>query len=509
MIAMRARAFATTFLIVALISLAKMQMSSLAFANPYWHEPSPPPGQPESKWVYVQTITGNQSQTVDMFMPTQAHWRVSGSYVSSGVAGMTIYFGSQSDGSNSHSDVPGNFTWGVGLEHFGKEQVQGNVQIRIEASNILSYTLVAEYDNASVRPTFASSEAWVPKASPLTRYGQEVAEVNGKIYSMGGYRIGDVATSTNLQYDPVSDKWFEKKSMPGALAYFGTGVYQGEIYVIGGYMGSELAPTATNQVWAYNPQTDAWNQNITAMPTPRAGAQANTVDGKIYVIGGRNAAGFTNVNEAYDPTTNTWTAKTAILVPVSHYASTVVDGKIYVIGGLTRSPNGTQVSSGLNQIYDPKTDTWRIAASIPNTNVSFANAATTKSTFTPKKIYVISGNLTQIYDPANNRWTTGTPIPDPNSIGGFGEAVVVGVGDQLYSIGGVYIDSNLYSINAQYTPANDNQPSPSASPTANSTSTQPLAPSPTVPEFTPAVVFAFATMTCIIALVLSRRRCVK
>ena len=138
--------------------------------------------------------------------------------------------------------------------------------------------------------------------------------------------------------------------------------------------------------------------------------------------------------------------------------------------------------------------------------MSFASAATTTGTLSPKKIYVISGNLTQIYDPANNSWTTGTPIPDTNSIGGFGDAVVVGLNDHLYAIGGVYIVNGIiYSINGQYTPADDNQPAPSASPTANPTPTQQPSPSPTVPEFTPAAVLILATATCIIAMAFRKR----
>ncbi len=491
------------FALISLAVLLAASASSITTANPYWYPPSLPTGQAEPQWVYIQTITGNQSQTVDLFMPTQAHWRVSGNYVSTGAAELMIYFGSQSGGSKSDSDGIANMTWGVGLEHNGREQVQGNVEIKITATNVQNYTLVAEYDNASVTPTFTSEGAWEPKASPLTRYGQGVVAVNGKIYVFGGYRVVETATVNVLQYYPSLDKWFEKKPMPDTLAYFGTAVHENEIYVIGGCSGPESTGKVTRQVWTYNPLMDTWNQSRKSMPTARADAMANVVDGIIYVIGGRNSAGLTKANEAYNPTTDMWTQKAPMLVPVSDYASAVVDGKIYVIGGVTSSPNGTQVQSALNQIYDPETDTWKIGPSIPNANVSFASAATTTDTSVTKKIYVISGNLNQIYDPSSQRWTNGTPIPLNNSLGDFGGAEVVGLNDKLYAIGGVYMDYSMFSVTAQYTPADDIQPSESAPATST---TENATPSPTVPEFSPATVLALITATGLATAIATRRK---
>jgi hypothetical protein len=45
----------------------------------------------------------------------------------------------------------------------------------------------------------------------------------------------------------------------------------------------------------------------TPLPTPRDGAFAGAIGGKIYVAGGANNSGVLNVNEIYDTITNTWT----------------------------------------------------------------------------------------------------------------------------------------------------------------------------------------------------------
>jgi N-acetylneuraminic acid mutarotase len=191
------------------------------------------------------------------------------------------------------------------------------------------------------------------------------------------------------------------------------------------------------------------------MPTARAGIEANIVDGKIYVIGGRNSdAGVINVTEVYDPATDTWATKTPIPTPVSSYASAVVDDKIYIIGGWTQTANSTFVSRvGLNQIYDPKTDTWSSGTPIPISNG--ANAGATSGVMAPKRIYVIGGGLNQIYDPANDSWTVGTPIPKSDRrLENFDDVIIAVLDDQLYAMGGIYWgeDGNTRSVNEQYTP---------------------------------------------------------
>ena len=71
------------------------------------------------------------------------------------------------------------------------------------------------------------------------------------------------------------------------------------------------------------------------MSAGRGSVGAAAVDGKIYVIGGRDPTGKTvNTNSAYDPATNTWKDGLAPLPKArDHLAIGVLDGKIYVAGG--------------------------------------------------------------------------------------------------------------------------------------------------------------------------------
>lgn len=319
-------------------------------------------------------------------------------------------------------------------------------------------------------------DTWVIK-TPMgaARTALEVAAVNGRIYAIGGSAPGGDTTDTNQVYDIATDTWTSKTPMPGLRADFGAAVYEDEIYVMGGKW--FVAGGVLDSVWVYDPDANVWASKA-SMPTARMGVQANLADGKIYVIGGQlddkvivNSTlinKMTDVNEAYDPSTETWTARTPVPTPVCYYASAVSGGKIYVIGGYTYTANSTFYTPvNLNQIYDPQTDSWSLGAPIPQSVL--ANAAATTGVMAPIRIYVIGEGLNQVYDPQTDTWTVGAPMPDEaERLKNFGSASVVADDDLLYIIGGVYEGDNnqLRSSNFLYTPIGYGTPDmPSPSPT--------------------------------------------
>lgn len=334
----------------------------------------------------------------------------------------------------------------------------------------------------AVKPSVASGDSWVAK-TPMgaTKTGFGVAVFNDTIYVLGGHPFGSskVTIDQTSAYDLKTDEWKSRQHMPGLLAWFGTAVYQNEIYVIGGAW-FIADSSGTNQVWVYNPQANNWTTKA-SMPTARCEIQANVVDEKIYVIGGRGTdGGVVAVNEVYDPVADMWSTKTSIPTPVTSYTSAVVDGKIYVISGYTPVANTTFKSRvNLNQIYDPKTDTWSLGTPLPNNQTSISAGATT-GVMASKRIYVMGDGLNQIYDPSNDSWTDGTPIPNSaHRMPNFDDAEIAVVNDQLYALGGVYENNGeYYSVNEQYTPVGYGTPDPS-------TPTPSLVPEDQIPESFP------------------------
>ena len=357
----------------------------------------------------------------------------------------------------------------------------------------------------------AQEDSWLSKAPiPTQRYGLKATSVNDKIFAIGGILLHgplNIRSEANEEYDPVMDIWVSKTPLPTPRANFGIAVCQNRIYCIGGSTYSYesvvrvIELSGVNEV--YDPKTDTW-ENKTSMPTPRDDLDANIVNGKIYLIGGMTNEQTSNLNEVYDPQTDTWTTRSPLPTPVSIYASAVIEEKIYVIGGLLNR-NGP---SYLTQIYNPITDSWSLGSSVPSNPEGYypGGAGVTLGVFAPRRIYVFGGsesglfgrslNTTLVYDPEKDAWSHGAQMITGRS--GIG---VASVKDVFYTVGGVINWGGYTGVNEQYIPleyVDSILPDPSDTPPLLSPSIEPTpTPSPE-PEFpTTIAVASIATITLI------------
>jgi N-acetylneuraminic acid mutarotase len=320
-----------------------------------------------------------------------------------------------------------------------------------------------------VKPVFSSAtiaeDTWSAKA-PMhqARAGLGVAAVNGKIYAIGGttasgpyppdaYAGGFVGT--NEEYDPETDTWTYRASMPTPRAYFAIAAYKNKIYCIGGAVGFSVdertgfysyIASGANEV--YDTVTDTWETKA-SLPDEGGKFQAHVVNGKIYVMRG-------SYSYVYDPTRDSWvpTERMPPPYPESSLVSAVVDDKIIVTGEFS---TGLGSSEQKILIYDTKNASWSEGTSGPTVVVEGAAAATT-GVKAPQKVYVLGLKVdalyptvvNQVYDPKADAWATATVMPTNRS--DFG---VVVVNDILYAIGG-YRRSSSYvtpvSVNERYTP---------------------------------------------------------
>ena len=241
-----------------------------------------------------------------------------------------------------------------------------------------------------------------------------------------------------------ANPWTQKADMPTARLGLASAVVNDSIYAIGGYAGANQPGLQVNEV--YDPVTDTWIARA-PMPTGRRWMAASTVNGKIYVFGG-----YTNVNqpglpivEEYDPSTDTWTTKTDMPTARLGPASGVVDGIIYVIGGaaIVGQPLSTV------EAYDPVTDTWTTKSDMPT-----ARYMPTASVI-DGKIYAIGGTAAEggistpaveEYDPLTNTWTVKADMP--TSRNGHAASVIDGI---IYAIGGGHV-YDFYSAVEAYDP---------------------------------------------------------
>jgi len=174
-----------------------------------------------------------------------------------------------------------------------------------------------------IRPTQADivvQDSW-KELAPMhqARRGLGVIEVDGNIYALGGslsdYPFRSIV-GTNEQYDPTTNTWLYKASMPTPRVYFATAEYQNKIYCIGGVSGEKLVddksgyytPVVSNAVEVYDTLTDTWTIK---QPMPKGGGMyisAQEVNGQIYVFDSPQIY-------AYNPVNDSWIEKDSMPFP--------------------------------------------------------------------------------------------------------------------------------------------------------------------------------------------------
>jgi len=159
----------------------------------------------------------------------------------------------------------------------------------------------------------------------------------------------------HYEYDPVSDTYTSKADVPTPRTWATCALVNGKIYLIGGY--SYGSPTgATNVNEAYDPSSDSWT-TLTPMPVSKYGVTRENpvINGTIFVTHGMDG-GFHSDNYAYTPASDSWQAMTSGINPRDGVACGVVNNKLYVMGGRGDYLNG---GTGTNFIeeYSPAADT--------------------------------------------------------------------------------------------------------------------------------------------------------
>jgi hypothetical protein len=104
----------------------------------------------------------------------------------------------------------------------------------------------------------------------------------------------------------------------------------GKLYVAGG---RNAAGSATAALHVYDPSSNLWSTKA-AMPSPRWGAAGQVINGKLYVVGGTNASGDPlGVTLVYNPVTNLWSTKAPMPTRRTRLAAGVINNLLYAVGG--------------------------------------------------------------------------------------------------------------------------------------------------------------------------------
>jgi N-acetylneuraminic acid mutarotase len=276
----------------------------------------------------------------------------------------------------------------------------------------------------------------------------------GKLYVLQGQRPGFVPAGLVYEYDPAANRWTKKRAMPRALHHGAMVTFNDRIYIFGGFVPPQAGPpgwVGVNDVWEYDPAADSWRTRA-SMPTARGAAGAALADGKIYVVGGAGPLPHSRDQairpgspqrslgtvEEYDPVANRWRVRAPMPVARNHLNVESVDGKVYAIGGRLAGAFiiGMPGNVDLTMEYDPATDVWLTRAAMPTAR-SGANSAALGG-----RIYVAGGELQtyqylaayrafEVYDPAANAWYRLPPLLIPRH-----EGAMTALGGRVHILGG-------------------------------------------------------------------------
>jgi cell division protein FtsA len=170
------------------------------------------------------------------------------------------------------------------------------------------------------------------------------------------------------------------------------------------------------------------------MPTARQEISVSVLDGKVFAIAGYDANGQSTATvEIYDPRTNAWQKAASLPIATNHNAAATVNGQLYAFGGT--SPRAF--------VYDAGRDAWTEVASMRH-----VHGGTPAVAVIGGKIYVAGGtgadmvgNELEVYDPGADKWQAPTPmeVTRNHTAGG----VIADLNPQSVFMQGVFIAGKL------------------------------------------------------------------
>jgi N-acetylneuraminic acid mutarotase len=227
-------------------------------------------------------------------------------------------------------------------------------------------------------------------------------------YLCGGLDTAEVIHKDLWAYDPQTDAWTQKADLPGAGRRDAVSFVIDNYAFVGSGMDSVSGPTGNTlkDFWRYNPSTNSWS---TVADFPGAGgngvyfATGFAAGGKGYLCGGKTGPNlYSNQLWEYKPSNNQWIQRANFPGGVRYQMlSFVVGNKAYVGMGIDQNIFKKDV-----YCYDPGANNWQTIAPFPGYERGSA------STFSlEERGFICLGNngglLTDLieYNPKTDTWT--------------------------------------------------------------------------------------------------------
>lgn len=229
--------------------------------------------------------------------------------------------------------------------------------------------------------------------------------IGGKAY-VGTGKNGTTLLNDFWQFDQATNAWTQLANFAGGARADAVGLTIGTK----GYIGTGNDGTNNkNDFWEYDPFTNIWTAKAVFPGSARNSATAFTIGNKGYITTGWNGTSYYNDLVEYDPATNTWAGKAVFAGGIA--GSGRVAATAFTIGdkaymGMGYNNSGVYTKDFWE--YNPTTNTWTTKTAFGGVARSGAAAFSMAG-----KGYAGTGwngtatlNDFYEYDPAFNAWTT-------------------------------------------------------------------------------------------------------
>ena len=262
------------------------------------------------------------------------------------------------------------------------------------------------------------NKTWTPAVEQLqeTQQYHKCTVVGDTIYAIGDHHpySSPAVEATGLVqvYDATDGNWSYGTSMPGnqSVGLAGVTSLNGMVYVAGGVSAKDRSDS-TDRLLRYDPVNDSWTQ-MANMNNQRHSFELVAFRGKLIAYGGvavffdpaanTTVEEETNLTEAYDPVTDSWTQLPNATHKFSAYAAAVFNDEIIIHGGY-ESSGWSGSANDKTYGYDPFTNTWNTYATLPiglydstlalaNDTLVYASGDTSNNRFSTWSIQYLAEN---------------------------------------------------------------------------------------------------------------------
>ncbi|KAJ6818983.1 F-box/kelch-repeat protein-like [Iris pallida] len=281
------------------------------------------------------------------------------------------------------------------------------ITVRKEAGKVEEwiYVLTADAEGKGshweiLDPSGGEERRTLPSMPGPVKAGFGVVVLHGKLLVMAGYSadVGTECVSADVyQYDSLLNSWTKLAEMNVTRFDFGCAEVNGVVYVVGGY-GANGESLSSAEV--YNPEKNEWTL-IESLRRPRWGCFACSLEGKLFVMGGRSSftIGHSKFVDVYSPERHSWLEMKNGCVMVTAHA--VIGRRLFCL----EWKNQRKLS-----VFDPTDNSWH-KVEVPLTGSSaigfcFGILDGKLLLFSMKKDF---GYRTLVYDPEAERgseWKT-------------------------------------------------------------------------------------------------------